>query len=106
PPQRTRTNSLAIASMLLGFGAPIFAITAIPAIVTGHKARDEIRRTGEDGDGMATVGMVLGYLAIIGWTLILGGSVAFAARHGVHPFHRSFDPGNGGAVPDGAGGGN
>jgi hypothetical protein len=98
PLQRTRTNSLAIASMLLGFGAPFFAITAIPAIVTGHKARDEMRRTGEDGDGMAVVGMVLGYLAIIGWTLILVASVAFAARHGGHPFHRSFDPGNGGGV--------
>jgi hypothetical protein len=105
PAQRTRTNSLAIASMLLGFGVPIFGITAIPAIVTGYKARREIQQTGEEGDGMAVVGLVLGYLAVIGWTLFLVAGLAFAARHGVHPFHRSFDPGTGGGAGGAAGGG-
>ena len=96
PPQRTRANSLAIASMLLGFAVPIFGITAIPAIVTGHKARREIRQTGEDGDGMAVVGLVLGYLAVVIGSLILVAGLAFAARHGTHQFGRpAGGPGGG-----------
>jgi uncharacterized membrane protein len=90
---RSRTNSLAIASMLLGFAVPIFGITAIPAIVTGHKARHEIRQTGEDGDGMAVIGLVLGYLAVVIGTIILLAAVAFAARHGVHTFEGPKGPG-------------
>ncbi len=98
--QRSRTNSLAIASMLLGFAVPIFGITAIPAIVTGHKARREIRQTGEDGDGMAVIGLVLGYLAVVIGTIILLAAVAFAARHGVHTFGVRRGPGG---PPDGFG---
>ena len=106
PPLRSRTNSLAIASMLLGFAVPIGGITAIPAIVTGHRARREIRQTGEDGDGMAVVGLVLGYLAAVIGALIVLAALTFAVRHGAHPFHRSFDPARGpGGGPDGFGNG-
>ncbi len=90
---RSRTNSLAVASMLLGFAVPIFGITAIPAIVTGHKARREIRQTGEDGDGMAVIGLVLGYLAVVIGTIILLAALAFAARHGAHTFEGPKGPG-------------
>ncbi len=34
----------------------------IPAIVLGHMARRQIRQTGEQGAGMATAGLVLGYI--------------------------------------------
>ena len=43
----------------------------------GHIARREIRRTGEAGDGMATAGLVLGYIgSVIGVLLIIGVIVA------------------------------
>ena len=57
-----RTNPLAIASLACGIGQPFTGmLSTIPAIVLGHMTRREIRRTGEDGTGMATVGLVLGW---------------------------------------------
>ncbi len=94
PTRRPRTNSMAVASMLLGLGVPFLGLTAIPAIVTGHRARHEIRRTGEGGDGMAITGLVLGYLAVIVATLLILGWIAFGHRTGAGSFpHRHFPPG-------------
>ena len=44
---------------------------AIVAIVTGHLARREIRRTAERGSGLATAGLVLGYLHLAFLLLLL-----------------------------------
>ncbi len=56
------TNALAIASLACGVSQLLFSpLTGIPAVVLGHMARGQIRRTGEDGAGMALVGLVLGY---------------------------------------------
>jgi len=61
-PTPARTNALAIASLACGIGQPFTGfLSTIPAIVLGHMARREIRRTGEDGKGLATVGLVLGW---------------------------------------------
>jgi uncharacterized membrane protein len=61
-PTPARTNALAIASLACGVGQPFTGmLSTIPAIVLGHMARREIRRTGEDGTGLATVGLVLGW---------------------------------------------
>jgi uncharacterized membrane protein len=57
-----RTNSLAIASLACGIGQLFLGpLSTFPAIVLGHMARREIRRTGENGRGMATAGLVLGW---------------------------------------------
>ena len=62
PAAPARTNPLAIASLACGVGQPFTGmLSTIPAIVLGHMARREIRRTGEDGAGLATVGLVLGW---------------------------------------------
>ncbi|AZM50911.1 hypothetical protein DMB38_22080 [Streptomyces sp. WAC 06738] len=64
PPPR-RTNSSAVGAMVCGALVPAtFGVTFIPAIVLGHKARAEIRRTGEQGEGMALAGLVIGYLTL------------------------------------------
>ena len=85
PPQRVRTNSMAILSMVLGLAEfPTLGLTSIPAIVAGHRARQEMRRTGEQGDGMATFGLVLGYLGVIAWTLFILVGAAVMIRHGTH----------------------
>ena len=62
------TNSLARASLVLGV-AEFFTmgLTAIPAIICGHMAKREMRQTGQRGDGLATSGLVLGYMAVIFW---------------------------------------
>ena len=57
------TNNLATVSVIAGalswVALPVVA--SIAAIITGHMARKEIRRSGEDGDGLAVAGLVLGY---------------------------------------------
>jgi hypothetical protein len=62
-PPAPPTNGLAIAALVCGVGAFVTGITFIPAIICGHLARREIRRTGEQGDGMAIAGLVCGYVA-------------------------------------------
>jgi hypothetical protein len=53
----TGTNGLAIASLACGLGQFVFGpLTTIPAIVFGHIARSQIRRTGEQGAGLALAG--------------------------------------------------
>lgn len=58
------TNGMAVASMVFGIATPLFGLTAIPAVILGHKARSQIRRTGERGNGMALTGLVIGWAAI------------------------------------------
>jgi hypothetical protein len=62
PSVPARTNPLAAGSLACGIGQLFFGpLATIPAIVLGYMARREIRRTGEDGMGLATAGLVLGW---------------------------------------------
>ena len=73
------TNSLARASLVLGV-AEFFTmgLTAIPAIICGHMAKREMRQTGQRGDGLATSGLVLGYMAVIFWGVLIALSIVAA----------------------------
>ena len=73
------TNSLARASLMLGV-AEFFTVglTAIPAIICGHMAKREMRQTGQRGDGLATTGLVLGYMAVIFWGILIALSIVGA----------------------------
>jgi Domain of unknown function (DUF4190)/DUF1707 SHOCT-like domain len=72
-----RTNGMAVAAMVCGiaqfFG--FWLLGTIPAVVLGHLARRRIRQTGEQGDGMALAGLILGYvglgLSVIAVTLLV-----------------------------------
>jgi len=61
------TNQLAIVSLVAGvacyFILPV--IGAVVAIITGHMARGQIRRTGESGNGLAVAGLILGYAHLL-----------------------------------------
>jgi Domain of unknown function (DUF4190)/Domain of unknown function (DUF1707) len=72
PAVNTPTSGLAIGSLVCGI-AELFTLgfAAIPAVILGHLARNQIKQTGERGEGMAVAGLVLGYLGIGIWTLIL-----------------------------------
>jgi hypothetical protein len=66
PPWRAQqTNPLAIVSMVCGMVALVFGPLTILAIVFGHIARGQIRRTGEGGRGTATAGLILGYAGLV-----------------------------------------
>ncbi|KAF1689568.1 DUF4190 domain-containing protein [Pseudoxanthomonas koreensis] len=90
--QIRRTSSLAIASLVAG----ILGWTLVPfigtlvAIVCGHMARGEIRRSNGqlDGDGLAIAGLVLGWIAAALWIIgivllftVLGGLAWFATMN-------------------------
>jgi hypothetical protein len=81
PAAGTRTNTLAVVSLVAGIGSFFahivpgiggFTVSLI-AIITGYMARQQIRQTGERGMGMATAGMVIGaiHLALIGLLVIV-----------------------------------
>jgi len=84
PPQSTpytpagapaqRTNTLAIVALILGIVVPI------GGIICGHIALGQIKRTGENGRGLALAGTIIGYvLTVLGILLTIGYIVAIAA---------------------------
>ena len=62
-----KTNGLAVGSLVFGI-VPFFF--GIPAVILGHAARAQIRKSGDRGDALALTGLVLGYLWISVFTLI------------------------------------
>jgi hypothetical protein len=65
-PATQRTNQMAVASLVCGIGQIFFWFVAgVPAIIFGHVARRQIRQTGEAGSGMATAGLILGYVGVL-----------------------------------------
>jgi hypothetical protein len=63
-----KTNSLAIVSLaagIIGYILPHPFLASIIAVITGHVARGQIRHTGEGGHGLATAGLVLGYIHLL-----------------------------------------
>ena len=72
PAPQPPTSGVAVASLICGI-AEFFTlgIAAVPAVILGHVARSNIKRTGERGDGLAIAGLVLGYLGIACWALFL-----------------------------------
>ena len=95
PPPPGGTNSMAIASMVLGV-AEFFTggLTAIPAVVCGHIARRQMKQTAQRGDGLATSGLVLGYMAIIFWSVLIAASLVGVAISIAH--NGQIGPGPGG----------
>lgn len=66
PTQQAKTSSNAIISLICGILAwlGVFGLGGVLAIIFGHVAKKEIRTSDEDiaGNGMATAGLILGYL--------------------------------------------
>ena len=70
PPQRP-TNGMAVASLVLGIIGLVFCgLTSIPGVICGHVAIARIKRTGEEGHGLAVAGLVMSYITIIMWLLL------------------------------------
>jgi hypothetical protein len=63
-PQALPNSSMAIVSLIAGIlGITLVPINSIVALITGYMARKEIRGAqGPEGDGMARLGLVLGWI--------------------------------------------
>ncbi|UGB39466.1 DUF4190 domain-containing protein [Frateuria soli] len=68
PPVHRTTSALAVVSLVSGIASwcVLPLVGAIVAVVCGHLARGEIRRSqgAIEGDGLAVVGLVLGYVQL------------------------------------------
>lgn len=91
PPRQT--SALAITSLVTGILGWTFLplLGSLAAIITGHMARAEIRRSNGqlDGDGMAIAGLVLGWvvlaigvLALVAVLLFFGGLAVLLGTSG------------------------
>jgi peptidyl-prolyl cis-trans isomerase B (cyclophilin B) len=77
-PRPQSTNAMAIVSLVCAF------LFAPLGILFGHISLSQIRRTGEDGRGLAIAGLVIGYLITVFTILVMVLSVLFVvqvARH-------------------------
>ncbi|NUU04829.1 DUF4190 domain-containing protein [Leifsonia sp. C5G2] len=59
------TNPLAIVTLVAAFLFPL------AAIICGHISLGQIRRSGQNGRGLAKTGLVLGYVFLAVWVLLL-----------------------------------
>ncbi|MDQ6878839.1 MAG: DUF4190 domain-containing protein [Candidatus Dormibacteraeota bacterium] len=67
-----KTNSLAVVSLVTALAAPFGHIIGVGGItlivislVTGHMARAQIKKTGEDGATLAMIGLVISYIHLV-----------------------------------------
>jgi peptidyl-prolyl cis-trans isomerase B (cyclophilin B) len=67
----TSLNTLAVVSI----ASALTSIGAVAAIVTGHVALTQIKKSGESGRGLALAGTIIGYVTVALWVL---GSIALA----------------------------
>ena len=75
-PAGQKTNVLAIVSLVSSF------FISIVGIITGHIALSQIKKTGEQGRGLAIAGLIIGYIGLvvgiilaIFWFAVLGAAI-------------------------------
>jgi uncharacterized membrane protein len=82
------TNGLAVASLVSALAEVILGpVAAVPAIVLGHVARHQIKRTGEQGAGLALTGLIIGWVTVVAAVVIIVGLTVAAGLHGGAPIH-------------------
>lgn len=60
-----KTNVLAIVSLVSAF------FVSLAAIITGHIALSQIKKTGEQGRGLAIAGLIIGYIGLVVGIIVL-----------------------------------
>jgi len=84
PAAAAPTNGMAIASMVVSIvaivglcGYGLGGLLGILGAILGHVSRKQIRERGENGDGMALAGIVMGWIATVIGVLAIVGFVIF-----------------------------
>lgn len=83
-PQRPPTNGMAIAAMVVSIvgmagmcaWGPLSIVVSPVGAILGHAAKRRVKATGESGDTMAVVGIVLGWIGLGLSILMLAGYIA------------------------------
>jgi hypothetical protein len=63
--QPARTNTLAIVSLVASVVGAFVPGLSLAGIICGHIALGQIKRTGEQGRGMALAGTIVGYAGVV-----------------------------------------
>ncbi|MFN4001864.1 DUF4190 domain-containing protein [Microcella sp.] len=71
-PSSGASNSLALVAFILSFFA------SVPAVVCGHVALRQIRRTGDSGRGFAVASLWIGYVGIATSTVLIAVAIGSA----------------------------
>jgi len=81
-----RTSGLAIASLVCSLSSFVTCVGWLPGIICGHLAKSRLRRNPSlKGSGLATAGLVIGYLFLmseVGTTAVYVWRVSNAVKHG------------------------
>ena len=87
----TQTNTLAIVSLVSSIvGMFSLGLGYIAGVVTGHIALGQIKRSGEQGRGMALAGLIIGYVGIGLSVLLLAGVIALIALAASYGWDSSY----------------
>ncbi|WP_374946245.1 DUF4190 domain-containing protein [Agreia sp.] len=76
--ENPRTNVLAIVSLVTS----ILGLAIVP-IILGHISLSQIRRTREQGRVMAIIGLVIGYLSLLGYLILIAIAVVVFVSRGM-----------------------
>jgi peptidyl-prolyl cis-trans isomerase B (cyclophilin B) len=76
--ENPRTNVLAIASLVTS----ILGLAIVP-IILGHISLSQIKRSREQGRVMAIIGLVIGYLSVLGYLILIAVAIAVFVGHGM-----------------------
>jgi hydrogenase-4 membrane subunit HyfE len=76
--ENPRTNVLSIVSLVTS----ILGLAVVP-VVLGHISLAQIRRTHEQGRVMAIIGLVIGYISVLGYLIALGIAVVILVGRGM-----------------------
>ncbi|MRG61277.1 DUF4190 domain-containing protein [Agromyces sp. CFH 90414] len=86
-----KTNTLAIVSLIASIAGIVivYFIGSVVGVICGHIAINQIKKTGEQGRGMAIAGLIVGYvgivLSIIGVILLIAFSAWLFATYPTTP---------------------
>jgi len=77
-------NRMAVAAMIVSLAGLVACIACPVGAVLGHVALNQIRRTGEQGKGFATTGIIVGWIGTAVGVVGIGGFllIAFTAPAG------------------------
>lgn len=75
-PAGAKTNTLAIISLVASLLGLATGIGFLVGIICGHIALGQIKKTGEQGRGLAVAGLIIGYIGIV---LAIIGTILFFA---------------------------
>jgi hypothetical protein len=70
PASQPGTNRLAIASLITSFTGVLCCVGSLVAIVLGAIALDQIKRTREEGSGLAVAGIVIGVAGLLVYLIV------------------------------------